>query len=82
MVVIIFFLLYRNTQSEIFDFHSEYDNVSVSEFPKNWLPIDVNFILPSFDAAKRMPGMFTPKRTYNKGIRRKAKQMTQKSNDK
>lgn len=69
---------------ERFDFHSESANLSVTENSKNWYPIDLNFILPSFEAANRMPGMFTPRknvvRTY--GRKPKKKPTQQKPNDK
>ncbi|KAL1491862.1 hypothetical protein ABEB36_012394 [Hypothenemus hampei] len=44
--------------SENFNLHAEKDKTNLTE--NNWLPIDVNFILPSFEVAGRMPGMFTP----------------------
>ncbi|XP_050310892.1 uncharacterized protein LOC126746615 [Anthonomus grandis grandis] len=60
----------QNSVGTVFDFHAERTKMHVQEWPKCWLPIDVNFILPSFEAANRMPGLFAPveslKRTKTK----------------
>ncbi|XP_066157895.1 uncharacterized protein [Euwallacea fornicatus] len=56
----------EDKQGEVFDLHSESNKVSVNNKPKPWSPIDVNFLLPTFEEAKRMPGMFTPCQKKNR----------------
>ncbi|XP_060528734.1 uncharacterized protein LOC132703476 isoform X2 [Cylas formicarius] len=54
-----------------FDLHSEQEKIVTDSLPKDWLPIDVNFVLPSFDIARRMPGMFSPRKKFNKVKKKK-----------
>ncbi|XP_030760385.1 uncharacterized protein LOC115885569 [Sitophilus oryzae] len=66
-----------STSNDNFDFHAEYTNAVVDTAPKQWLPIDVNYILPSFETNKRLPGMFTPRTIINKPNKNKQNRRNQ-----
>ncbi|XP_076251590.1 uncharacterized protein LOC143190894 isoform X1 [Rhynchophorus ferrugineus] len=60
----------------LYNFHAEHEKIKLEPLPQQWLPVDVNYVLPSFDITTRLPGMFTPR---SKAMKKKKKNTKKKT---